>query len=1197
MSQTLLSRGGEKERQQARLTAATLNALHELAIASGTRGVRAVARLAVDNARSLLDVEAAVVFTYDAERRLLLPVCETESAVPEAPAIPGEGAIGIAFETGLPVVVDDYQAWANAIPGSASRGMVSAIAVPLIAGDRPVGALGMWTYQRRIFTAEEEQLLTLFAAQVAPALEAARLNQQRDASARIFQALHEIAVAVGGMHEASEVAGVCVERARRLLNSDMAALTWWDEEHAVLRPLAHVGTERSSATVARIRPGEGAQGLAFKWKEPVVVADYHAWAHGTAAGRERDVRSVLAVPLIVGDRALGALAVACRQAREFPRADIELLRLLAAQIAPALEAARLLEASAGQVHELRSLHDIAVAAGGVLEPRKLAGLVVREACALLGTDRAVLRRWDPADELLEALADTGDGDPPPLKIGQGLAGSVFEAGRAMTVDDLQRWSAASEWTHRQGFASALVVPLVSHQRPIGTLAALTAEQHRFSDRDVQLLSLLAAQVAPALEAAQLADSLQQRARMFAALHELAVAASGLLDPQSLAQLMSQRARDLLAVDRVIVSIYDDEAGTIATLADSDGPEAERPPALSPGHGLSGLAYQRRQTLRVDDYRSWPGGVEWGRKRGIRSAIGMPLISQERVLGTIVAVSTRQRRFTDEDERVLSLLVSQLTPALVGARLHADLAASERALRAIYDTASVAIARTDLEGRLVWMNAAGRELFGYTDEELPRLTREDLLAPEAAGPDVEQLRDLVEGRSDRFRQERLHVKKDGTRFWGDVTIALVRGEDGQPDFYFAMVDDITERKVAEEGLRASEARKSAILEAALDSVIAIDAAGHVVELNPAAENAFGRDREAAVGRPVADLVVLPAEPADLAGTRVETTGRRSDGSTFPVEVSVGTLVEGEPPVRSLAVRDLSERKAAEAARRESEDRFRAVFDRAAIAIARVDLEGRVMEANPALYRMFGRAEGSLAGTSFEELVHPDDRDALHLGRLAAGEATEQQIEMRYPTGGPAHMWGNTIASAVRGPDGQPRFLIVMVEDTTLRKAHEAALEHRALHDPLTDLPNRSLFQDRLQQAILQARRGNEVGAVLVIDLDGFKAVNDHHGHHCGDQLLKQISSRLRAGLRGSDTVARLGGDEFGVVLPNIGGDSGAAFATAKLRAALEQPFDCDGHEVHVSASIGVALFPSHGIDPDQLVRRADAAMYECKRARP
>jgi diguanylate cyclase (GGDEF)-like protein/PAS domain S-box-containing protein len=247
-------------------------------------------------------------------------------------------------------------------------------------------------------------------------------------------------------------------------------------------------------------------------------------------------------------------------------------------------------------------------------------------------------------------------------------------------------------------------------------------------------------------------------------------------------------------------------------------------------------------------------------------------------------------------------------------------------------------------------------------------------------------------------------------------------------------------------------------------------------------------------------------------------------------------------------------------------------------------------------MLGRAEGSLSGLAFDELVHPDDRGTLHLDRLAAGEAAEHQIEMRYLTGRGGDMWGNTIASAVRGGGGPPRFLIVMVEDITLRKAHEAVLEHRALHDPLTDLPNRSLLQDRLQQAILAARRDHEVGALLIIDLDGFKAVNDQYGHACGDALLKQIGARVRAGLRSSDTVARLGGDEFAVVLPKIGGEGGASRAVTKLRAALEQPFEAEGHRVSVSASIGVALFPSHAIDPDELMRRADGAMYETKRSR-
>jgi diguanylate cyclase (GGDEF)-like protein/PAS domain S-box-containing protein len=1077
--------GGERTRTRARLEAATLNALHELAIASGTRGVRSVARLAIDHARALLKVDGAVIFSYDPDRELLVPIAETESKVPEGPITTGEGAIGLAFDTGLPVVIEDYQGWELKLAESAERGVVSALAVPLIAADKPVGALGVWTYEARQFPAEEEQLLTLFAAQVAPALEAAKLAQQRQDQARIFEALHQMGVATGGLREATDLARLCVERTCELLKADSALLLWWDQESEVLHALAESDAEGPEPIYADVKAGEGAPGMAFRWTEPVIVNDYPNWDHATKQGLERGFRSVIHVPLMVRDRAVGTLGVQSLEPRQFAHEDAEILGLLAAQIAPALDAAGLLEASEGQVHELRTLHDLAVGAGGMLDTGRLARLVVNEACNLLGVERAVLRVWEPQDERLVPLADSGaeDGAPvpgPPLKAGEGLAGSVFEAGRATAVEDYPRWPDSGDWGRREGFGSALMVPLISHQRAVGTLGAFAVKRRKFADRDLRVLSLLAAQVAPALEAARLAEAATERARIFTLLHQIAVTAGGVLEPGRLAALLAEKTRELMSVERVTVTFYDPESELLRVLADTEGVD-DVPPPVRPGIGTAGVAFMRRERVIVDDYQSWDQGLFWARERGYRSAVAVPLLARDRAIGTILAMSRQPRRFGEDEVKLLSLLVAQIAPAIQGASLHADLAASERALRAIYDTAPVIIARNDLSGSLTWMNRAGRELFGYTDAELRQLGRDEILDPEDVGLDADLFPRLVAGEIDRYRLERRYLKKDGTRFWGDVTISLVRDSDGEPEFYYAMVEDITERKQAE------------------------------------------------------------------------------------------------------------------AARQESEGRFRAVFDRAAIGIARLGLDGRIIEANPALETMLGRTERKLIGAELMSLVHADDRDGRALQSLARGETAEYQAELRYARAG-AHVWGNTIASAVRGPGGDPLFLIAMVEDITLRKVHEAALEHRALHDPLTDLPNRNLLHDRLQLAIRAAHRDSEIGALLVMDLDGFKAVNDAYGHPAGDHLLKLVGERLRGQLRSSDTVARLGGDEFAVVLPDVGGEEGGLSGAAKLVEALRKPFRVEGHQVRVSASIGISLFPTHGEDGDLLMRMADTAMYAAKRSR-
>jgi diguanylate cyclase (GGDEF)-like protein len=203
-----------------------------------------------------------------------------------------------------------------------------------------------------------------------------------------------------------------------------------------------------------------------------------------------------------------------------------------------------------------------------------------------------------------------------------------------------------------------------------------------------------------------------------------------------------------------------------------------------------------------------------------------------------------------------------------------------------------------------------------------------------------------------------------------------------------------------------------------------------------------------------------------------------------------------------------------------------------------------------------------------------------------------LEKRYVRKDGSLMWGHINASLVRDDSGAPLFSICTVEDITARREAEDALKHQALHDALTGLPNRGLLRDRLQQAILLSERRQSSFALLFLDLDRFKDVNDTFGHQAGDLLLQQAGPRLEGALRASDTVARLGGDEFAVLLTDVDA-TGATSAAASLLAALEQPFVVEEHRLSVGASIGIAVYPEHGNDAETLMRHADVAMYQAK----
>ncbi len=322
-------------------------------------------------------------------------------------------------------------------------------------------------------------------------------------------------------------------------------------------------------------------------------------------------------------------------------------------------------------------------------------------------------------------------------------------------------------------------------------------------------------------------------------------------------------------------------------------------------------------------------------------------------------------------------------------------------------------------------------------------------------------------------------------------------------------------------------------------------------------------------------------------------RLASGEVRDVEVYSGPLtVRGRLVLYSL-VHDATERKQAERALRESERRFRAIFDGAAVGILRLDLEGRILESNPAFTKLLGFPATEIRGMPAEAIVHPDDAPSVGIfDELAAGSRDRYEAERRYVRKDGRAIWGHAAVSLVRDEAGSPGFAIVMIEDVTARKAAEEELSHRAFHDPLTDLPNRDLFMDRLGVALARARRGAGELAILFLDLDRFKEVNDTLGHSAGDRLLVAVARRVEAGVRPSDTVSRFGGDEFVILCEDVAGEIGAAQVAERIREALERPVLIGDHEVAVNASIGIAM-SGKAANADELLRKADAAMYRAK----
>jgi diguanylate cyclase (GGDEF)-like protein/PAS domain S-box-containing protein len=260
-------------------------------------------------------------------------------------------------------------------------------------------------------------------------------------------------------------------------------------------------------------------------------------------------------------------------------------------------------------------------------------------------------------------------------------------------------------------------------------------------------------------------------------------------------------------------------------------------------------------------------------------------------------------------------------------------------------------------------------------------------------------------------------------------------------------------------------------------------------------------------------------------------------------------------------------------------------------------GRLVDANPALCAMVGRTLEDLYGRSVLDLVHPDGVAAAQEAHGNIGEAGRpMRLETRLVRTDGSEVPVQVTASKVEEtPDGQAAHLVMIVEDITERKALEAQLVHRSLHDALTGLPNRLLFQDRLWHALERGHRERTPTCVLIMDLDGFKAINDELGHPMGDLVLIAFAERLRSVLRASDTAARLGGDEFSIVCENTD-PADAQVLADRLRVAVTEPLSLSGTTVSVGISIGIGSAPG-GEEPgevyERVVREADDAMYANK----
>jgi diguanylate cyclase (GGDEF)-like protein/PAS domain S-box-containing protein len=575
--------------------------------------------------------------------------------------------------------------------------------------------------------------------------------------------------------------------------------------------------------------------------------------------------------------------------------------------------------------------------------------------------------------------------------------------------------------------------------------------------------------------------------------------------------------------------------------------------------------------------------------------------------------------------------------------------SEMRFRTLFEQAQAGMSFVGLDGRILSVNPAFCELVGYADHELRSLSIIDITHQDDVPTTQEALRKMVAGEVPGVRFEMRFVRKDGKQVWADVNVRLVRDQEGNPLHIQTVVVDVGSRKRHE----VLQSARYAVTQALVTSPGWEKAAPHVLEglcttldcelaeywevdslreamhfitawkrpgVDISAYEATAANVAFARGEGLAGLVWESGKPVNVADITTEPSPRSKAAAAvgllgiagFPVRS--GRRVVGMISLHSREPRELDdglvavmtdvgsqigefvERKRAEVALQESENRMRSVLDNVSDGLATIDQTGVIESVNPAVSKLFGYPNEELVGQPADTLIATTHRSGFV-------NYLQRRLKLDIPVSGAHETMGKRkngslfplefVVSSMQ--IGSRHLFIATMRDISERKAQTDALEYQALHDALTGLPNRSLFGDRLRQALLAARRNQNMFGVLLLDLDRFKDINDALGHDRGDTLLQEVTARLRGTLRATDTIARLGGDEFAVLTTDAKHPDDVVATARKVLAALEGPFSIADQTVETGASIGIAMYPVHGDDPTTLLRRADVAMYVAKRS--
>jgi diguanylate cyclase (GGDEF)-like protein/PAS domain S-box-containing protein len=589
------------------------------------------------------------------------------------------------------------------------------------------------------------------------------------------------------------------------------------------------------------------------------------------------------------------------------------------------------------------------------------------------------------------------------------------------------------------------------------------------------------------------------------------------------------------------------------------------------------------------------------RAGNRTVLAVPLLYNRVPVGVLGVGSPEDKTWSDECGALLRITGEIFVSAIGRRRIEAALRGSELRHRLLFERNLAGVYRNTVDGRVLECNDALARILGYDSrEELMALNAVELYAQSG---DRDYFINRLREQKSLFAEEVTLRRKDGSIVHCVESVHLLDDES-----FEGTVIDISLRKTAEDALRDSERRYRLLVERMREGVSQLGNDGIVQFCNDRFSEMLGYAREELVGQPVERILAYPEDMATISSKmelrmrgisdQYEVRFRRKDSSVIWVEVGGAPVTDADGNViGSIGVHnDVTERRLAEQALRDSEARYRLMAENSTDLISRTSMHGVFLYLSDASRRLLGYEPADLVGRSAYDIIYVDDRDEVrHLSKLIT-DAGPTTFSYRVTRKDGSLVWFETTSRSVRNPATDRIDEIICVSrDISERKRAEEQIEYQAYHDALTGLPNRRLFRDRLTVALAHSRRLKSTLAVMFLDLDRFKYVNDTLGHSIGDELLKTVAARLAAALREEDSIARMGGDEFTVLLPELNSPDHAASVAQKLLEAVGQPMRIDETELFITTSIGIALFPNDGDTAELLLKNADHAMYRAKDA--